>query len=91
MFTGDLELEGEEHMAAYYDGSTEEKTLPHVAVLKAGHHGSKTSTNDCLLEKITPDILYLYKRFLSIEKVERLNARHRFQYLSSYYHSEVFD
>ena len=57
MFTGDLELEGEEHMAAYYDGSTEEKTLPHVAVLKAGHHGSKTSTNDCLLEKITPDIV----------------------------------
>ena len=57
MFTGDLELEGEEHMAAYYDGSTPEKTLPHVDLFKAGHHGSKTSTNDCLLEKITPDIV----------------------------------
>ena len=57
MFTGDLELEGEEHMAAYYDGSTPEKTLPHVDLFKAGHHGSKTSSNDCLLEKITPDIV----------------------------------
>lgn len=57
MLTGDLEIEGEEAMAAYYDGSTPEKTLPHVDLLKAGHHGSKTSTNDCLLKLITPDIV----------------------------------
>ena len=56
MLTGDLELEGEESMAAYYDGSTADKTLPHVDLFKAGHHGSKTSSNECLLEKITPDI-----------------------------------
>ncbi len=57
MLTGDLELEGEEALADYYDGSTLEKTLPHVDLFKAGHHGSKTSSNLCLLEKITPDIV----------------------------------
>lgn len=57
MLTGDLEEEGEEKMAEYYDGSTTEKTLPHVEVFKAGHHGSKTSSNDCLLELITPEIV----------------------------------
>ncbi|MBP5343443.1 MBL fold metallo-hydrolase [bacterium] len=56
MLTGDLELEGEEFMAEYYDGSTLEKTLPKVELFKAGHHGSKTSSNDCLLSKIEPKI-----------------------------------
>ena len=56
MLTGDLEKEGEEAMAAYYDKSTPEKTLPHVDLFKAGHHGSPTSSNDCLLSLITPDI-----------------------------------
>lgn len=54
MFTGDLEREGEEAMAAYYDGSTKEKTLPQVDLFKAGHHGSKTSSNECLLSLIKP-------------------------------------
>lgn len=56
LLTGDLEKEGEEELAAYYDKSTPEKTLPHVELFKAGHHGSKTSSNDCLLELITPEI-----------------------------------
>ncbi len=54
ILTGDLELDGETEMAKYYDGSTEAKTLPHVELYKAGHHGSKTSSNLCLLEKIQP-------------------------------------
>ncbi len=54
LLTGDLELEGEEKMAEYYDGSTTEKTLPEVELFKAGHHGSKTSSNDCLLNIIKP-------------------------------------
>lgn len=53
-FTGDLEKEGEEKMAEYYDGTTPEKTLPEVDLFKAGHHGSKTSSNDCLLSIIKP-------------------------------------
>ena len=56
LLTGDLEQEGEEYMAAYYDSSTEEKTLPHCVLFKSGHHGSKTSSNECLLELITPDV-----------------------------------
>lgn len=51
---GDLEKEGEEKLAEYYDGSTSAKTLPQVDLYKAGHHGSKTSSNDCLLGKIKP-------------------------------------
>ena len=53
-FTGDLEEDGEKKMAKYYDGSTKEKTLPKVDLFKAGHHGSKTSSNDCLLDIIQP-------------------------------------
>ncbi len=56
MLTGDLEVEGEEKLASYYDSSTDAKTLPHVDLFKAGHHGSPTSSNDVLLSKITPDI-----------------------------------
>ena len=56
LLTGDLELKGESEMAKYYDGSTPEKTLPKVDVFKAGHHGSKTSSNDVLLDKIKPEI-----------------------------------
>lgn len=56
MFTGDLEKEGEEALAFYYDKSTPEKTLPKVELFKAGHHGSNTSSNECLLDLIRPDI-----------------------------------
>ncbi len=56
LLTGDLEQKGEEELAKYYDGSTPEKTLPEVDLFKAGHHGSGTSSNDCLLSKINPKI-----------------------------------
>ncbi len=56
LFTGDLEISGEESMASYYDGSTKEKTLPEVELFKAGHHGSPTSSNDVLLDIIKPKI-----------------------------------
>ncbi len=56
MLTGDLEEDGETKLANYYDGSTEEKSLPHCVLFKGGHHGSPTSSNEVLLSKITPDI-----------------------------------
>ena len=56
MMTGDLEEKGEEALASYYDKSSVEKTLPHVDLFKAGHHGSKTSSNTVLLDLITPSI-----------------------------------
>lgn len=50
LFTGDLELEGEEKLV-------EMNKLPEVKVFKAGHHGSKTSSNDVLLSVIKPQIV----------------------------------
>lgn len=47
LFTGDLEEEGEEYLVQYNE-------LPEVELYKAGHHGSKTSSNECLLEVIKP-------------------------------------
>ena len=50
LFTGDLEKEGEEYLVKMND-------LPKVTLYKAGHHGSRTSSNDCLLEVIQPEIV----------------------------------
>ncbi len=49
LFTGDLEESGEEYLVQY-------NTLPEVELYKAGHHGSPTSSNDCLLSVIKPKI-----------------------------------
>ena len=49
LFTGDLELDGEEKLAEKYD-------FTQVELFKAGHHGSKTSSNDCLLKEIQPKV-----------------------------------
>ena len=50
LFTGDLEEEGEEYLVQYND-------LPEVELFKAGHHGSKTSSNEALLSVIRPKIV----------------------------------
>lgn len=50
LFTGDLETEGELKLV-------ERNELPHMALYKAGHHGSKTSSTAVLLAKISPDIV----------------------------------
>lgn len=55
LLTGDLEEDGEESMASYYS-KPGNPTLPHCELFKAGHHGSKTSSNDCLLSLITPEV-----------------------------------
>ena len=50
LFTGDLEKEGEEHLAEFYD-------LGEVYLYKSGHHGSKTSNTLVLLEEIKPEVV----------------------------------
>lgn len=50
LFTGDLEEDGEEHLAEKYD-------LPQVELFKGGHHGSPTSSNECLLKEIRPKVV----------------------------------
>ncbi len=47
LFTGDLEADGERSLA-------ERNALPEVTLYKAGHHGSKTSSSELLLEVIKP-------------------------------------
>lgn len=47
LFTGDLEESGEEYLVQL-------NQLPEVELFKAGHHGSPTSSNDCLLSVIKP-------------------------------------
>ncbi len=54
LLTGDLEKEGEAKLVEYYNSSSKEKTLPEVDLYKAGHHGSKTSSNEDFLELIKP-------------------------------------
>lgn len=47
LFTGDLEEEGEIELV-------KNNNLPQVELYKAGHHGSKTSSSETLLEQIKP-------------------------------------
>lgn len=49
LFTGDLEVEGEEKLIKQYEKLK-------VDVLKVGHHGSKSSTSEKFLDKIEPKI-----------------------------------
>lgn len=49
ILTGDLEKAGEEYLVKM-------NTLPKVKLYKGGHHGSPTSSNDCLLNVIQPQI-----------------------------------
>lgn len=50
LLTGDLEKDGEASLV-------EKNDLPEVALFKAGHHGSPTSSNDTLLSIIKPEIV----------------------------------
>ena len=50
LFTGDLEYTGEASLVR-------ENTLPKCELYKAGHHGSKTSSSDTLLNVIEPEIV----------------------------------
>ncbi len=57
LFTGDLEKAGEEKMVEYYASQGLNSPLSQVELFKAGHHGSKTSSTDDLLNVIKPKIV----------------------------------
>ncbi len=50
LFTGDLEESGEKSLVQL-------NSLSHCKVFKGGHHGSRTSSNEILLSKITPEVV----------------------------------
>ena len=66
LFTGDLEKDGEEYFV-------KNNNLGEVVLFKAGHHGSKTSSNDCLLNVIKPDICVACCCAGSVEYTQNLN------------------
>lgn len=77
LFTGDLEKEGEAELVRRYD-----KHIANVDLLKAGHHGSKTSSSEAFVELTKP----LFTVFMAgednrynhphAEVVERFTRRH---------------
>ena len=54
LFTGDLEKDGE---ASLVDSDKNEGLLHEVEVYKAGHHGSKTSSTDKLMQVVKPKVV----------------------------------
>lgn len=65
LFTGDLELDGEEKFVA-------NNSLGKVKLFKAGHHGSKTSSNNCLLDVIQPEVCVVTCCAGSVEYTQNL-------------------
>ena len=65
LFTGDLEQEGEEYLSEKYNFSQ-------VELFKAGHHGSKTSSNECLLSEIRPKMCVVCCCAGSVEYTQNL-------------------
>lgn len=58
LFTGDLEAEGEESLVEENEaGGKNEGLLHEVEVYKAGHHGSKTSSTETLMNVIKPKVV----------------------------------
>jgi len=56
LFTGDLEEDGEESLVDYYKQDYGTEPI-NVSLYKAGHHGSKTSSSDTLLEFFKPEVV----------------------------------
>ena len=65
LFTGDASKKTEDYILNNYD-------LPHINILKVGHHGSKTSTGERLLKVINPDIA-----LVSVGKDNKFNHPNR--------------
>ena len=58
LFTGDLEADGEESLVDENEaGGKNEGLLHEVEVYKAGHHGSKTSSTEKLMNVIKPKVV----------------------------------
>lgn len=75
LFMGDLEKEGELELVSRY-----KRTLKDIALLKIGHHGSKTSSEQSFLTLTNPDLAIITAGFRNRfghphpDVVERLDA-----------------
>jgi competence protein ComEC len=74
LFTGDAELEAELRMARRYE------SFLNADVLKAGHHGSATSSSRAFVERVAPDVTLISVglrnkfRHPSVEVVQRFRT-----------------
>jgi competence protein ComEC len=89
LLTGDAEHEQEQELLSHY-----QNTLPNLTILKAGHHGSRTSTSIELLNATNPDYLiisagdgnrYGHPHFETIQKADQLGI----QILRTDRHSDI--
>jgi competence protein ComEC len=75
LFTGDAEDDQEAHLVETYGSQLQ------ADILKAGHHGSKTSTGGALLDAVDPSAVIISSAYdsryghPSTETLERLDAR----------------
>lgn len=68
LFTGDLEEAGEKSLV-------ESNNLPKCQLYKGGHHGSSTSSNDVLLNKIQPDHIAICTCAGTYEYADKPNSK----------------
>lgn len=57
LFTGDLEAEGEESLVHEHIDGKNKDMLHEVELYKAGHHGSKTSSTEALMNIVKPKVV----------------------------------
>ena len=85
LFTGDLEKGGEESLVE------NNPDLPHCVLFKGGHHGSSTSSNDVLLNKITPDNIAICTCAGTFEYADKPDAEHPNAHLNTFPTQEAID
>ncbi len=84
LFTGDLEKGGEQSLA-------ESNDLPHCVLYKGGHHGSSTSSNEVLLEKITPENIAICSCAGTYEYASKPTETHPDRYKNTFPTQEAID
>ncbi|MDE6412218.1 MAG: MBL fold metallo-hydrolase [Clostridia bacterium] len=85
LFTGDLEKKGEESLVE------SNPDLPHCVLFKGGHHGSSTSSNDVLLNKITPENIAICTCAGTYEYADKPDSDHPDRYLNTFPTQEAID
>ncbi len=85
LFTGDLEKKGEESLVE------SNPNLPHCVLFKGGHHGSSTSSNDVLLNKITPENIAICTCAGTYEYAAKPNEENPNRYLNTFPTQEAID
>ncbi len=85
LFTGDLEKSGEMSLVE------SNPDLPHCVLYKGGHHGSSTSSNDVLLDKITPENIAICTCAGTYEYASKPDAEHPDRYLNTFPTQEAIE